>query len=280
MRDSLRTSLLVIWAVLAAPITAHGDGPAQPQGPRGAFELSFADEFDGEALSLEKWTTCYWWDDDGCTNLGNAELQWYRPENVSIRDGALVLTARPEPVIGWKGQEFPYTSGMVTTGRYYEEDPSAVRFAAIHGVFEIRAKAPAGQGLWPAFWMLPASRESKPEIDIMELLGHRPDVLELHFHYRNEDGESRNIGHEVKTADLSAGWHVYGVEWSAEAIVWYLDGVEVWRLTDVEKIPAEPMYLLLNLAVGGNWPGAPDNTTPFPATFEIDYVRAWKRLDR
>ncbi len=256
---------------------ASADIP-RPTGAEGEFALVFSDEFEGSELDLGRWTTCYWWDDDGCTNLGNNELQWYRPENVSVDDGTLVLTARPEEVIGWKGRPFPYTSGMVTSGRYYEEDPSSVRFDANGGVFEVRAKVPSGQGLWPAFWLLPSTRESKPEIDVMELLGHRPGRLELHFHYRDETGEARNVGHKVETEDLSEDWHVYGVDWSEEAIVWYLDGQEVWRYEERQHIPDEPMYMILNLAVGGDWPGPPDSSTRFPAVFEIDYVRVWKHL--
>ena len=249
----------------------------QPVGPPGDFDLLFVDEFVESTLNLNRWTTCYWWDENGCTNLKNDEQQWYLPDNVSIADGALVLTARQEDVAGWKRRRFSYTSGMITTGRYYDESSRAVRFATNKGFFEMRAKLPGGQGIWPAFWLLPTSLKSEPEIDIMELLGHRPRVLEMHLQYLDNSGEDVNVGHEVKTSDLTKGWHVYGLEWSSEKIVWYLDGVEMWRFTDRRRIPDEPMYILLNLAVGGNWPGNPDGTTPFPARMEVDYVRAWKR---
>ena len=263
---------------VAFAATSANAETAKPHGVDGAYFLVFEDEFNGPELDLKRWTTCYWWDKNGCTNLGNNELQWYMPDNVSVRDGTLILTARPEQVPGWEGRIFDYTSGMVTTGRYYEEDPSETRFESTYGFFEMRAKVPSGQGLWPAFWMLPSTQESKPEIDIMELLGHRPDVLELHFHYRNENGDSRNVGHEVRVSDLSADWHVYGVEWSPEAIVWYLDGKEMWRYEDTSRIPNEPLYMILNLAVGGNWPGDPDETTVFLAEMKVDYVRAWQKL--
>jgi beta-glucanase (GH16 family) len=272
----LRTFGLTATAIMYCvnPASAGQNGPL---GQDGSFELVFEDEFEGQELALSRWTTCYWWDKNGCTNLGNEELQWYMPDNVSLDNGILTLTARPEKVPGWEGRIFDYTSGMVTTGRYYEEDPSEVRFESIYGYFEMRAKVPSGQGLWPAFWMLPSTRESKPEIDIMEILGHRPNMLELHFHYRNAEGESRNVGHEIDVSDLSKDWHTYGVDWSPEAIVWYLDGKEMWRYEDVDKIPDEPLYMILNLAVGGNWPGSPDATTEFPARMQVDYVRAWKK---
>jgi beta-glucanase (GH16 family) len=249
----------------------------QPLGRSDSFELVFNDEFDGPVLDRDRWTTCYWWDKNGCTNLSSNELQWYMPDNISIENGALVLTARPESVVGFEGRRFAYTSGLITTGRYYAEDPSAVRFEATEGFFEIRAKLPSGQGLWPAFWMLPSSLESRPEIDIMEILGHAPGILELHYHYGRSDRNERSVGREVETTDLSQDWHVFGLDWTSERLVWYLDGEEVWRYAEPRHIPDEPMYLILNLAVGGNWPGNPDETTVFPAQMKVDYVRAWSR---
>ena len=249
----------------------------QPQGRDDPFVMVLNEEFDGPTLNTDLWTTCYWWEDNGCTNLSSKNLNWYRPENVTIEKGKLILTARPEKVKGWRGRSFPYTSGMVTSGRYYDDPRSATGFEATYGFFEIRARIPAGQGLWPAFWMLPSSHESLPEIDIMEVLGHAPSLLELHYHYSKKNGDKRSAAKEVATVDLSRGWHVYGVDWSPERIVWYLDGQEVWRYTEAENISDEPMYLLINLAVGGSWPGNPDTTTEFPARFEIDYVRAWQR---
>lgn len=249
----------------------------EPWGPRGEFDLVFVDEFVESELNLNRWTTCYWWDDNGCTNLANNEQQWYTPNNISIEDGNLVLTARRESVTGWQGRRFPYTSGLVTTGRYYGENPRSVRFAAKEGVFEMRAKVPGGQGMWPAFWLLPVSLESEPEIDIMEVLGHRPNVLELHFQYLDDDGEDVSVGHEVTGPDMTKDYHVYGVEWTSERIVWYFDGREVWRYTDKRRIPDEPMYMIVNLAVGGDWPGNPDSSTTFPARMKVDYVRAWSR---
>lgn len=271
---AILASLGAVWAGGGA---ALAEGQPRPMGRDDPFTLVFSDEFDGPALDKGRWTTCYWWDDGGCTNLSSRNVNWYLPGNVSIEKGRLVLTARPERVRGWRGKRFDYTSGMVTTGRYYAERKSDVRFEATYGFFEIRARIPAGQGLWPAFWMLPSSHDSLPEIDIMEVLGHAPSLLELHYHYENKRGDKRSVAKEVATRDLSRGWHVYGLDWSADRIVWYLDGREVWRFSDPEVIPDEPMYLLVNLAVGGKWPGNPDATTRFPARFEIDYVRAWQR---
>lgn len=242
----------------------------------GSWKLVFSDEFVGSIVNRKKWTLCYWWDKGGCTNLGNNELEWYMPGNVSQELGKLVMRARKQSVIGWKGQTFPYTSGMVTTGRDYSETrPARAQFT--YGHIEIKAKIPRGQGLWPALWMLPSTLKSRPEIDIMEVLGDTPQRLHLHFHYTDEGGKVLQPGLTVTTADLSTGWHVYGLTWDPDAIRWYLDGKEVWSFTDKRYVPSEPMYLLMNLAVGGDWPGAPNSLTKFPSRFSVDYVRVWQR---
>lgn len=237
----------------------------------------FTEEFNSGGLDRSKWTRCYWWDDGGCTNLGNRNLNWYLPNNVSVRNGALVLTAREQQVRGIHGRLFPYTSGMVTTGRDYAERQRSDRFSFTYGYVEIRARIPSGRGLWPALWLMPSTQRELPEIDIMEVIGHRPNVLEMHYHYRGDTGQRRTANRRATVADLSRNWHVYGLEWSPNALIWYLDGVERWRFTNASAIPREPMYLIMNLAVGGAWPGPPNSNTQFPAEFLIDYVRIWQR---
>lgn len=277
MSDRARRLTIVCTGLGWALSTVVGASePTGPLGQTGSWLRVFTEEFEGDTLNESKWASCYWWATNGCTNLGNNELQWYLPANVGTADGALTLRAREQAVIGHDGRDFPYTSGMVTSGRYYADRDGADRFSFTYGYLEVRAKVPAGQGLWSAIWLLPSDHDSTPEIDVMELLGHRPDVLELHYHLEDPDGGKRSKGHEVATSDLSLDWHVYGMEWGPDAIVWYLDGVEQWRYTDRATISAEPMYLLMNLAVGGDWPGAPDDATRFPADFLVDYVRIWQ----
>lgn len=270
---SRRPERALLGAVMLTLIGADAMAADGPMGAAGDWVSVFSETFEEPVLSEARWTTCYWWDDDGCTNLGNNELQWYVPHNVTVEDGHLVLTARPGEVTGFRGRRFPYTSGMVTSGRMYEERALSDRFSFTYGFVEVRARPPIGQGLWAAIWMLPSDHTSRPEIDIMEVLGHRPDVLEMHYHYGDED----SAGSEAEIAGLSGQWQTYGVDWSPEAIVWYLNGVEQWRFDDAASISDVPMYLLLNLAVGGDWPGAPDATTKFPAHFLIDSVRVWQR---
>jgi beta-glucanase (GH16 family) len=109
----------------------------------------------------------------------------------------------------------------------------------------------------------------------MEVIGQRPNVLEMHFHYKDENDTTQTVGNSSETLDLSREWHVYGLLWQPHALAWYLDGVQQWRYAG-PGIPDEPMYLLINLAVGGEWPGDPDLSTVFPADFSIDYVRVWR----
>lgn len=257
-----------------------GTGPLgfSPEDAPSQWKLVFADAFDGNTLDAEKWTTCYWWARYGCTNLANKEMQWYRPENVSVAHGMLVLEAR-ESLTRINGTRYDYSSGMVTTGRTALENRYDDRFSFKYGYVEVRARIPSGAGLWPAIWLLPSDHDSIPEIDIMEVLGHAPDVLEMHYHSR-VNGAKQADGTNAVVGDLSTGWHDYAVEWSPQAIVWRLDGKEIWRYTDRERIAGtnQPMYLLINLAVGGDWPGPPDEKTRFPARFLIDHVKIWQRV--
>jgi beta-glucanase (GH16 family) len=271
----------LLGIVLAAGIvfTASGSRPGALKGETSLmtddWKIAFYDEFSSGGLDGDRWTTCYWWATDGCNNGSSGELEWYQPGNVTIEDGSLVLTAREEAVSTADGSLLDYTSGMVTTGRATSDLTEEPRFSFTYGRAEIRARVPAGQGLWPAFWLLPVTHESRPEIDVLEMLGHEPTTFRMHYHFI-QDGERSSLGQDVTTVDLSAGWHTYAVEWSEDALVWYLDGLERWRIDDPEIVPHEPMYLLLNLAVGGDWPGAPDETTPFPSAYLIDYVRVWQ----
>lgn len=233
----------------------------------------FVDAFEGEALDRDRWTTCYWWDKNGCTNGTTGELNWYRDGNVSVADGTLRLEARREEVRASDGRYYGYTSGIVTTGRNSWKTQRPLRFSFRYGYVEVRAKVPAGQGLWPAIWLLPTDHGSTPEIDVMEILGHRPDRIEMNYHYDAGLGSPGNKGSNWDGPDFSADWHRFAVEWRPDAIIWYVDDEERWRFADRELIANEPMYLLLNLAVGGDWPGPPDDETVFPSIFEIDYVR-------
>ena len=174
-----------------------------------------------------------------------------------------------------------YLSGIITS---YES------FKMTHGYVEARAKLPAGRGLWPAFWMLPTHYvEAVPEIDVMEFLGQDVDRLYNTYHFFDVPAgwQLRSTpSFPVYATDWTEDFHTFGMAWSPKKIVWYVDGVETHSITDETvhaasgakfKIASQAMYLIANLAVGGSWPGAPDDSTLFPATYEIDYIRAYKK---
>jgi beta-glucanase (GH16 family) len=225
------------------------------------WKLTFHDEFDGPSLDLSKWNP-----QDPWGKVRNSELQAYTKDAFVVRDGILHIQAGKRAA-EYDGAMRQYTSGMMTTHG---------KFAQKYGWFEIRCRVPKGNGLWPAFWILPETLAWPPEIDVMENLGQETAVAYFTNHFRGPDGRHASKGSgKVATPDLSADFHTFAVEWSPEAIVWYFDGVEKFR--SAEGVPQQPMYLLVNLAVGGSWPVPPDATTVWPASFDVDYVRAYSR---
>jgi beta-glucanase (GH16 family) len=236
------------------------------------LELVFEDEFSGDELDGDVWGTCHWWQDEGCTIESNEELERYLPGNVEVDDGVVTLEAREEST-EQDGVELPYTSGMITTAAPGYEERARREFT--YGWVEARLRLPAGRGLWPAFWLLPSSQESRPEIDVLEVLGHDPSRAELHYHYL-DDGAEESVGTDVVVDGLDDGdWHTYAVDWSPGRITWIIDG-RAWFEVTGDDVSDEAMYLVFNLAVGGEWPGAPDETTELPAVAEADWIRVWQ----
>jgi beta-glucanase (GH16 family) len=248
----MRLLVTLVALVSAAPCLAQ-------QKP--GWKLTFHDEFDGASLDLTKWNP-----QDPWGRVRNNELQAYVKDAFAVRDGTLRIVGEKRAA-EYGGAMRQYTSGMTTTYG---------KFAQKYGWFEIRCRVPKGNGLWPAFWMLPETLGWPPEIDIMENLGQEPSVVHFTNHFTGPDGKHGSKGSgKLATPDLSADFHTYAVEWTAEAIVWYFDGVEKFRST--EGVPQQAMYLLVNLAIGGSWPVPPDATTVWPASFDVDYVRAYAR---
>lgn len=170
-----------------------------------------------------------------------------------------------------------YVSGVIT---------SYTAFRFLYGRVEMRARMPAGKGLWSAFWLLNAyynqDQPADPEIDIIEAIGDKTTTAHQAYHYKsdnNGDGtyESFNSSEDQSFInDFSADFHIYSVDWSEGLLIWYVDGVEVKRV-EGDAVSDEQMYIIANLAVGGTFPGPADESTPFPAKFEIDYIRAYQR---
>ena len=254
--------LLFLAAALAAvpplPSTVGraGQGRGDP-GDKLGWELVFRDEFDGERLDPGKWVDRYW---HGRTHSNN-ELQYYAPDGYEVAHGRLRLKAERRAMGGMS-----YTSGMIS---------SLGHFAQEYGLFEIRARFPRGKGMWPAFWLLPVTKRWPPEIDVLEILGHEPEKVYFSTHWRDEKRVHRHQTGSFRGPDFAADFHIFAAEWTPKEVIWYVDGVERHRSS--RGVPSEPMYLIANLAVGGDWPGNPDATTPFPGFMDIDYIRVYRR---
>jgi beta-glucanase (GH16 family) len=138
----------------------------------------------------------------------------------------------------------------------------------------MRAKLPRGKGFWPAFWLLPISNAWPPEIDIMENLGHDTTTVYFNHHWGTAEKHKMEEG-KYSGPDFSKGFHTFGLLWDKTTLAWYVDGRKVFQTR--KNIQQEPMYVIANLAVGGAWPGNPDETTIFPAFLDVDYIRVWQK---
>lgn len=255
-----RNKSILLWCLLFCVALLPSIAGAEPPGNGSNWVMTFSDEFDGTALDTTKWATTY----PGGARTNNDELEWYvdDPDHHVVSNGTLKLIARKESASGRS-----YTSGMIT---------SYPSFNQVYGYWEGRMKLPKGRGLWPGLWTLPYPQAWPPEIDIMENLGHQPNVVYMTYHWGSESNHQQS-GINYTGPDYSADFHTFGVEWTSSAITWYVDGVQRNRVTS--SITTGKMYILANLAVGGSWPGSPDSSTVFPAQLEIDYIRVYQRAD-
>jgi beta-glucanase (GH16 family) len=240
---------------------------AEPSG----WKLVWQDEFDGLELNPKNWTF-----DIGGEGWGNNELEYYtdQPENLYIENGMLVIEARAE-----KFNQNDYTSARIKTQGLQ---------AWTYGRFEARMKIPAGQGLWPAFWLLGTDipQNGWPgcgEIDVMENIGKEPLRVHGSAHGQGYSGGNSLSGYLDADSALSNDFHIYAVEWDPDRIRWFLDDKEYFSVL-AKDVPGKwafdhPYFIILNLAIGGNWPGLPDETTVFPQQLLVDYVRVYQRSE-
>ena len=247
-------SLAVLAALAVAPLAS---AQIAPEG----WVLDWADEFDGPAIDAARW------DVRTRADSFNNELQYYLPEQVSLLDGNLRITATDEPFA-----HRDYRSGLV-------ESKTTLRYGRV----EVRAKVPTGQGIWPAIWLLPIGTDwpTGGEIDIMEHGGSTPSVVSSAYHWGDTPGgPSSYVFHEHSTGELwPDAFHTYSVEWTPQSIRYFVDDVNHFTVTpDMAPISGTPMNLILNTAVGGWFDGDPDATTVFPQHFDIDSVRVYEKV--
>ncbi len=258
---------------------------ASPRPVSATYSLVWADEFNGTALDTDNWGYDI---GTGCPDLcgwGNAELQYYRSENVDVFAGNLVITAREESIGGRS-----FTSGKIVTRN---------KHSFLYGRIEMRAKLPKGGGMWPAFWMMPqddtyGTWAASGEIDIMES-ANEMDYVAGTLHFGGEFPQNTFSGgsYSPPNADFSAGFRTYAIEWEPDEIRWYVDDVlystktsDEWFTNTAPGNPRapfdQPFYLILNTAVGGNYTGCTSPgciTTEFPQRFVVDYVRVYADTD-
>ena len=261
------------WVALAALLTLllFGAGGKALAG----WRLAWSDEFNGSNVDTSRWTF-----DTGNGNggWGNNELEYYtsRATNVFVSDGLLHLVARKEDYQGCS-----YTSTKLKTKGL---------FSALYGRFEFRAKLPQGKGYWPALWLMPRDSvyggwAASGEVDILESKGRIPTNVmgTLHFggSYPN-NAQSHGPSYTFSGGDSVTNFHVYALEWTTNRFSWFVDNKLYETQTQWRSVggpyPApfdQPFYIIMNLAVGGNFDGNPDGTTVFPADMQVDYVRVY-----
>ena len=269
-------SVAFALAAFALAACARVPGAAPPT----EWALAWSDEFNGaagEAVDSTKWVA-----DTGGHGWGNQERQYYTAGANALLDGGgnLVITARVSTDSSrqcWYGV-CRYTSARLKTKG---------RFETTYGRFEARIRVPRGQGIWPAFWMLGADIDQVGwpqcgEIDVMENIGREPNIVHGTVHGPGYSG-ANGIGgaYTLATAPLADDFHIFAVEWTPGEIRWLIDGTEYRRLTPA-GLPAgaawvfnHPFFMLLNVAVGGAWPGEPDASTVLPQQMLVDYVRVY-----
>ena len=236
------------------------------------MDLVWSDEFNGDRINTDDWSFEI---GTGCPDLcgwGNNELQYYQPDNSRVANGLLTIEAREQLV----------ESSNYTSTRMITRDKQSF----LYGRVDIRARLPKGQGIWPALWMLGQNITSVGwprcgEIDIMEMIGGSGRERQSHGNlYWDQNGPRDN----PKTYTLSSGrfydeFHVFSITWDEEEIKWFVDDEEfhVVNITDDTKSAFhKPFFFIFNIAVGGNWPGSPDNTTVFPTQMDVDYIRVFQ----
>jgi beta-glucanase (GH16 family) len=221
------------------------------------WKLVFHDEFDEAHLDSRMWNMDNSTYHSCCLTFG---LQYFTSDALSLKQGVLSI-ASDRRSMGDKD----YTSGVLTTEN---------KFSFRYGLVDIRARIPKGQGIWPALWL--TSGNVGREIDIMEMVSD-PTTIYQTYHINDPVYNSYVSQCTLDEPDLSAAFHTYSVLWNYTSVTWYIDGVQTCKITS--QIPQISMFLMIDTAVGGQWPGPPDDSTVFPQYMLIDYVRIYQALN-
>ena len=230
-------------------------------------QLIWEENFDGTTLNEDYWNFEH---GNGCPDVcgwGNNELQFYTEENHAVKDGFLTITAKLEDSV--------YTSTRITT---------AGKFEFQYGRVEARAKLPIGKGLWPAFWMLGSNIKDVGwpkcgEVDILEYVGKEPGLIYTSLHTQDSHGNTIN-SKKTKFENIEDGFHVYAANWTKDKIEFFVDDQLVYTFAPENKTEDiwpynQPFYVILNLAVGGNFGGPEVDNSVFPQNYIIDYIKVY-----
>ena len=266
--------------IILSSVTASHGGWSQAAAQPTNYVLVWSDEFSAPNGSLPD--SSKWIMETGGGGWGNHELESYtnRARNARVQNGNLVITAHKETYKGADGITRQYTSARLKTLGLFEQK---------YGRFEARIKIPRGQGMWPAFWMLGNNIGTVDwpgcgEIDIMENIGKEPDKMHGTIHGPGYSG-SEGLGgsYTLPSGKFADNFHIFALEWEPSAIRFYVDG-NLYETRTPADLPAgktwvfdHPFFILLNVAVGGGWPGNPDRTTVFPQRMVVDYVKVYAR---
>jgi beta-glucanase (GH16 family) len=241
-----------------------------PVGPPmdSTWSMNFDEEFTGP-LSDSVWTQTLWGD-----NQAPGDAETYDPSATSVDSGVLSITARQEELVGRD-----YVSGVVNTGGTPGE--TAPGFSFKYGYIEARMKAAAGWGLWNAIWMLPTPdadgtfHDGGGELDIAEIIGRSLGTVTMFTH---KPTVSHGKDYDTKI-NLTQSFHTYGLDWEPDHLTWFIDNKAMFTVTDVASIPQVAEYLIMNLSVGTatSWPQAPNSSTVFPASMQVDWIHVWQK---
>jgi len=280
LKTVIATMLLCTFPLLFTSCDSGSSGSEDEN----EWEITWQDEFEGNSLNSAYWnfeTGNGYGENDG---WGNDELQYYTgyKQNLSVSKGALSITAIKENYNG-----FNYTSARIQTQN---------KFSQTKGKFEARIKLPVGQGYWPAFWLLPQNSPygewpATGEIDILESKGSQPYWVAASLHFGAQNDKKYITYSKDNLSSPISEFHVYSLVWEEDAMYWYVDNeLFAWETFWFSKnndgkyypFPApfdNPFYIVLNLAVGGSFGGNPDDSTQFPQTMEVDYVRVYEKRE-